>query len=145
MFGSNKTRQNREFDVPAVALGWMDRFFLVAGDNGAIHVHALLPTLTAEEISLVLASLARPEILDGLTEITFELGCVESIPHNWTLLLAMLMNFARHVRRSESRPGRTGVRCRVVGLQAQPAAAAMLYRGNAELMNLLTGSRQAAA
>ena len=101
---------------------------LVACDNGTLHVQPLAATLTTAELAEIIGCLSRASATEGLKEIVFDLRHVEVIGPQWTVVLAMLIDFAR----------RLDAKCKLISLNEQPAAAASLYRRSAELMKLIT-------
>lgn len=101
---------------------------LVACDSGTLHVQPLAATLSTAELAEIIRCLSRASVTDGLQEIVFDLRHVKLIGPQWTIVLAMLIQFARCF----------AAKCRLVSLNEQPAAAASLYRRNSELMKLIT-------
>jgi anti-anti-sigma regulatory factor len=101
---------------------------LVACDNGTLHLQPLSATLTTAELAEIIRCLSRVSVTENLKEIVFDLRHVEVIGPQWTVVLAMLIDFAR----------RLDAKCRLISLNEQPAAAASLYRRSAELMKLIT-------
>ncbi|HUN82663.1 MAG TPA: hypothetical protein VMV81_14255, partial [Phycisphaerae bacterium] len=109
MFASRNSRQSvKAFE------SWNDRFCLVVGEDGTLHVRSLAATLEAAELCVLLDCLTLAGVSEGLTEIVFDLSGVSMLGPNSTLIWAMILNFARHAHRP----------CRLAGLRAQPAAAA---------------------
>ena len=104
---------------------------LVASDDGVLQVRPLESTLTGAELAAILRSLSSSDVADGLKEVVFDLRNVDLIGPQWTVVLAMMIDFAR----------RLAAKCRLVSLKGQPAAAASLYRRNAELMRLISWER----
>lgn len=106
----------------------LNRFCFLALDSGSMGVQPTTSTLNPGDVADVLAGLLLNDVLSGLSEVVFDLSRVETIAPNWTLVLAMLIDFAR----------KAGMPCRVIGMQAQPAAAAAMYRMNKELRGLIS-------
>jgi S-adenosylmethionine:diacylglycerol 3-amino-3-carboxypropyl transferase len=127
MFNSKRNQGDKNVRDNSIS---EDLFAFAATATGTLEVQARGSTLSPEVTSSLLAYLSRVNILSGFSEIVFDLRNVRAITPNWTLVLAMIMNFARYA----------GLRCRVVGLQAQPAAAVMMYRRNVELRALLAAA-----
>src|ERR1043166_2354161 len=113
MFNSKRNQGDKNVRDNSIS---EDLFAFAATATGTLEVQARGSTLSPEVTSSLLAYLSRVNILSGFSEIVFDLRNVRAITPNWTLVLAMIMNFARYA----------GLRCRVVGLQAQPAAAVMM-------------------
>ena len=105
---------------------------LVASDDGVLQVRPLETTLTGVELAAILRSLNAAEVAQGLKEVVFDLRNVELIGPQWTVVLAMMIDFAR----------RLAARCRLVSLKQQPAAAASVYRHSPELMRLIDRERR---
>jgi len=123
----SKTDCQREYEGER-ALAWTGRFCVIADVAGTLCIRPLCKTLDPGELAVALAAINQPAVLDGLSDVVFDLGGVETITPGWTLVMAMLINFARH----------TNVACHVVGLRGQPAAVAFIYRRNPELMRLIS-------
>jgi len=124
MFGSGNHNKMRN---SSVSLGILDACHLVAAADGRLWVQPTAATLVAAELGEILVGLSRSGVGAGSTEIVFDLSRVEVIGPQWTVILAMLMNFARQ----------TSARCRIASLKAQPAAVVALYRVSVELMKLI--------
>ena len=67
-----------------------------------------------------------PSHCETVKEVVFDLGCIEVIQSPWTVTLALLINLAR----------KTGVRCRVMRLRAQPGAIVAIYHLDQTLKSL---------
>ncbi|MBN2559301.1 MAG: hypothetical protein JXQ75_00015 [Phycisphaerae bacterium] len=100
----------------------------VASESGALRIQPLGTTLTSDQMSGIISRLSHSDCVEGLKEIVFDLSHVSMIGPRWTVVFAMIIDFARKV----------AAHCRLVALNDQPAAAAALFRRNAELMGLMT-------
>lgn len=122
------SRRNRKLDEALDnAEQIMARWSFAIEAGGVLAIRPTGHALAAAELSDFLqrvSAACRNEMVD---EVVFDLSEVEVIGPQWTLVLALLIDFARNV----------DARCRVVALQGQPAAAASLYRRNRELMGLI--------
>ncbi len=100
-----------------------------ASTAGSLRIQPAGPTLSHEELAWLLDRLQRRHADAGVEEIVFDLSRVEAIGPQWTLVLALLIGFARSVK----------ARCRVVSLHGQPANVVQLYRRNHDVALLLSG------
>ena len=100
--------------------------FIISAD-GALLIRLHNGTLTSEHLADIIELLGSSEVCEGLEEVVFDFREVIEVGPQWTLPFAMLIEFARRV----------DARCRLVELMGQPAAAANLYRRNADLGRLL--------
>lgn len=106
--------------------------FTVSTD-GFLRIRPLGAVLTIDRLAKIIGRLCDSDGLMDWKDIVFDLGLVEVIGPRWTVLLAMIINFARSVT----------ARCRLVSLNGQPAAAAALYRHNTELRELIASGNEA--
>jgi hypothetical protein len=84
-------------------------------------------TVGAEDMRRIAERIIEVQQTGDPMPVTFDFSGVNVIGPQWTIVLAFLVNVAR----------RCSSRCRIVGLQGQPAAAADLYctsRGAAALV-----------
>lgn len=102
-----------------------ESFCLIAGD-GLLRIQAMDAELRSADLHALLTSVTCAG-LDGWSRIEIDFSCVRGIGAQWSLVWAMIMDFARKVRGN----------CRLIGLQGEPAAMASMYRCNRELMSLL--------
>ncbi|MFQ5424990.1 MAG: hypothetical protein ACE5F9_13565 [Phycisphaerae bacterium] len=110
------------------------RWRFAASVHGRLWVQPVSRLLSAAELVTFLKRIQRADSSVRFREVVFDLSEVETIGPQWTLVLALLVDFARRVE----------ARCKVVSLHGQPAAAAALYRRNRELMSLIDFSDRAA-
>ena len=102
--------------------------------DGMLHVQPAGPTLTHDEIAAMIRELRDRYCATACSEVLFDLSRVETIEPQWTLVLALLIAFARTVT----------ARCRLVGLHGQPAAVIELYRRNRDVASLVQPFHNAA-
>jgi anti-anti-sigma regulatory factor len=128
MFSSNNKKRNS-----AESTRLLDVCDLAAAADGRLWIRPLAPILTAAELGEILPVLKTSELGATFQEIVFDLSRVEMMGPQWTVILAMLMDFARQ----------TTVRCRIASLKDQPAAVVGLYRLSTELMRLIAWDHEA--
>ncbi len=110
------------------------RWRFAASADGRLWVQPAGRRLSAADLVTFLQRIRRADSSVRFREVVFDLSEVESIGPQWTLVLALLMDFARRVE----------ARCTIVSLHGQPAAAAALYHHNRELMSLIEFGDRAA-
>ncbi len=118
---------NRIAKIPTEADQLLTTCLFVATDDGVLEVRPLEATLASVEFAAILRPLEDSDAVQGLKEVVFDLRNVEVIGPRWTIVLAMMIDFAQ----------RLAARCRLVSLNEQPAAVASLYRSSPELMRLI--------
>jgi len=104
-----------------------ERWGSVDSTTGLLRVQPKGPTLAPEELGGLLGEVRRRHTDLASQEVVFDLSRVEMIGPQWTLALAFLIDFARHI----------ATRCRVVSLHGQPAAVMELYRCNRDVASLV--------
>jgi|GEM_PF-1749563 len=107
------------------------RYSLTA--RGALCIEPVGPELAAEEIGGFLRLLLDVFATEPPTEVIFDLGQVEQLGPSWTLVLAMLIDFAQKI----------DAPCSIAGVHGQPAAAASLYNRSPLVARLLTANQRA--
>jgi anti-anti-sigma regulatory factor len=105
----------------------LDNWMFVTSSAGALWIQPTGPTLGHEELGELLGRLQSGRKGTHPREIVLDLSRVEKLGRHWTLVLAMLIRFARS----------GGCRGRIVALHGQPADVARLYRLNRELECLM--------
>ncbi len=103
------------------------RWPIQARATGVLRVLLTGPRLDVRELDAMVKRLRDVIAGDTPNEIVFDFTGVETIGPHWTLVLALLMRFARAIR----------TKCRVVSLHGQPAAVVSLYHRNTELGRLV--------
>ena len=109
----------------------LGRWRLTVSSAGSLWVQPVGPTLRHEELAKLIERLRGSSGNGGVKEIVFDLRRVETIETPWTLVLALLIGFARS----------TGARCRIVSLHGQPAAVVGLYRCNCDVASLVADQK----
>jgi len=100
---------------------------LVISADGTLEVVLHGPTLSYEDLRLVIDRIEVPGVDAGLQQVVFDFGQIEEIATSWTAVLALLIRFAR----------RAPFACRARNLSGQPANIFSLYRRSHDLMRLL--------
>ena len=101
--------------------------------RGALLIEPAGPDLAAEEIGGFLRLLLDVFAAEPPTEVIFDLGQVEQLGPSWTLVLAMLIDFAQKI----------DAPCSIAGVHGQPAAAASLYNQSPMVARLLAANQRA--
>jgi len=101
--------------------------------RGALCIEPVGPELAAEEIGGFLRLLLDVFSAEPPTEVIFDLGQVEHLGPSWTLVLAMMIDFAQKI----------DAPCSIAGVHGQPAAAASLYNRSPMVAQLLTTDSRA--
>ncbi len=99
---------------------------LVASFDGTLRIRPTGPTLSYPELHAILRRIRPDRAGRRFDEVIFDFDAIQAITAPWTLLVALLIDFARQ----------TKVHCRIVSLRGQPAAIARFLR-IAELLSLL--------
>jgi anti-anti-sigma regulatory factor len=128
MFGGNSKKRNSTGNIMLLEI-----CDLVAAADGRLWIRPLSPTLTAAELGGILQALKHSDLGSTFQQVVFDLSRVEMMGPQWTVILAMLMDFARQ----------TAARCRIASLKEQPAAVVRLYRLSTELMRLIAWDHEA--
>jgi len=101
--------------------------YSVAADGG-LQIHPTGPRLQTEELGGFLRLLTDVFASEPPREIVFDMSAVRYLGPNWTLALAMFIDFAQSV----------GAPCRIDGARGQPAAAAAMYHRSPQVRALLS-------
>lgn len=96
----------------------LDRWQIVASVRGTLSVRPLGSALHPEELAALLALLSGVCDEDFPRIVLIELGNAKIIGHQWTILLALIADFANRI----------GARCRLIAGNDRPVSAACLYR-----------------
>ena len=119
----NRTN-SRPGDVEASQILKKHQFAMSA--NGVLEVRPVGPTLSYREFHGLLDCFLLEGIGDQLKELVFDFSSVEVIQSPWTVVLALLIDLVR----------KTGARCRIRCLRAQPEAIVKSYRLDQALRSL---------
>lgn len=95
----------------------LTRWRYAVSESGGLWIRPEGPRLNTKELSGFLRLLTDVFADDPPTEVVFNLSAVRYLGPNWTLALALLINFAQ----------RLNVPCQIDGARGQPAAVAALY------------------
>lgn len=98
-----------------------------AVSTGSLRVQPAGPRLSSEDTARLLGQLRGWQARGDLKEVVFDLSQIETIGPQWTVVLALLIGFARSIK----------ARCRIVSLHGQPAAVVGLYRRNRDVALLV--------
>lgn len=109
------------------AMDFLDRWQLLVSVGGPLVVRPRMELLGADELAFALSRMPARLAGLGLRNVEVDFRHVSALAPPWTPVFASLMAFARRI----------DVPCRVSHLWGQPREAAMLYRHNRELAELL--------
>lgn len=124
--------------IVANAERMLNRWKYAVAENGGLWILPAGPRLNPKELSGFLRLLADVFAEDPPTEVVFNLQSIRYIGPNWTLVLALFVDFAQ----------RLNVPCHVEGAKGQPAAVVSLYQRSPQvraLVNACDGASLAAA
>lgn len=124
----------RQQDALATAERIMACWQFAVIDSESLWIRPTGSTLDAGELAEFVERVSASCREGRIAGCVFDLGGVDDLGPQWTVTLALLIKLARNL----------SVRCRVVGLRGRPAAAALLYRRNRELMDLVEFDARAA-
>jgi hypothetical protein len=94
----------------------LDHWRFVGSADGLLRIRPVGPTLSCSELEDILGRLREEET--GLAEVVFDFQTIRSVEGPWTLMIALLIDFAR----------RTNARCVITRLDGQLASVVALYR-----------------
>ncbi|HKQ50417.1 MAG TPA: hypothetical protein VJZ71_20250 [Phycisphaerae bacterium] len=100
---------------------------LAISADGTLNIVLNGPTLTYEDLRLVMDRVEAPGVEPMLQQVVFDFGQVGEIQTSWTVVLAFLIRFAT----------RASFACHVRNLSGQPANIFTLYRRSHDVMRLL--------
>lgn len=106
----------------------LNRWRYAVSENGGLWIRPAGPRLSTKELSGFLRLLKDVFAADPPTEVVFNMNEVRFLGPNWTLALAMFIDFAQQL----------GVPCHIDGVQGQPAAAASLYNRSPQVRALIS-------
>lgn len=122
------TRRNRALrSASETANRTLQQWRVDASVDGVLRIQPAGPVLRHRELADFLESV-RGALDDGvIRHVIIDLARVETIGPQWTVVLAMLLDFANTVR----------AECHVVSLRGQPAAVAAFYQRNRAVARLV--------
>lgn len=120
-------RADRALQAPTSQLEQPLGRWRFAVSAGSLRVQPMGPTLSPENTARLLGQLRRRHARGDLKEVVFDLSQIETIGPQWTVVLALLIGFARSTKAC----------CRIVSLHGQPAAVVGLYRRNRDVALLV--------
>ncbi|MFH1419356.1 MAG: hypothetical protein ABII12_13865 [Planctomycetota bacterium] len=97
----------------------LKRWRFTASDRGAIWVQPIGSTLSPEELAGLFALLAQSGDPTFPKVMLLDLAGVKIVGNQYTLLLALIKDFARSIHAA----------CRIISARGQPLSAACFYRG----------------
>jgi len=105
----------------------LNRWKYAVAENGGLWIRPAGPRLNTKELGAFLRLLTDVFADEPPTEVVFNMDAVNYLGPNWTLALAMFIDFARQL----------GVPCHFDGIHGQPAAVADLYNRSPQVRALV--------
>jgi hypothetical protein len=105
----------------------LDHCFFALTESATLTVRPTDAVLTPEGLERLVIALRRGQLAGRISKIIFDLAEVRAFGPRWTVVLAMLIAFARSV----------GVPCHVQVAGGQPASVLDLYRRSTEVRALV--------
>ncbi|MCB9855041.1 MAG: hypothetical protein H6818_05080 [Phycisphaerales bacterium] len=108
----------------------LNRWKYAVAENGGLWIRPSGPRLNTKELGGFLRLLTDVFAEDPPTEIVFNMSAVKYLGPNWTLALALFIDFAQ----------RLNVPCHIDGIHGQPAAVANLYNRSPQVRALVNSA-----
>lgn len=118
--------RRRDSDVRIVAERTLQHWRFDAAADGTLWVQPAGPTLAARQLDETLQAILSAMDDDSIRCVVFDLGRVEVIGPQWTVVLALFLDFAERIN----------AECHLTSLRAQPAAVARFYGRNPAVARL---------
>lgn len=106
----------------------LNRWKYAVDENGGLWIRPAGPRLNTNELGSFLRLLTDVFAEDPPTEVVFNMSAVKYLGPNWTLALALFIDFAQ----------RLNVPCHIDGVEGQPAAVANLYNRSPQVRALVS-------